>query len=118
MPRFAMTMLIAAVTLAGAVAAVHPAHPPNVEATQEAVVSMQGNRYVPEEIAVAAGATVTWVNDDYESGEWHDAIDEAGAFFFDSVPPGEAFSFTFDVPGTYVYYCDLHEGMFGRVIVQ
>jgi len=118
MPRFVTIMLIAAAMLAGAVATVRLAHPPSVEATQEVVVSMQGDRYVPEEIAVAAGTTVTWVNEDYESGEWHDAIAEAGAFFFDSVPPGDAFSFTFHVPGDYVYYCDLHEGMFGRVIVQ
>jgi plastocyanin len=87
-------------------------------ATQQAVVSMQFNRFAPEDIAVAAGSTVTWVNEDYGSGEWHDVIHENGAFISESFAPGFAFSVTLEIPGVYVYYCDLHEGMFGRIFVE
>jgi plastocyanin len=89
-----------------------------VAAAQESYVSMQFNRFAPEEIAVPAGATVIWVNEDYDSGEWHDVIAEDGSFASESFPPGGAFSVSFPVPGLYVYYCDLHEGMFGRIFVE
>jgi plastocyanin len=79
---------------------------------------MQGNRFTPEDIAVPAGATVIWVNEDYGSGEWHDVIAEDGSFAYESFPPGSAFSVSFPIPGVYAYYCDLHEGMFGRIFVE
>jgi plastocyanin len=87
-------------------------------ATQEAYVSMQFNRFVPGDLAVAAGTTVVWVNEDYDSGEWHNVIAEDGSFASETVPPGGAVSVTFFYPGVYVYYCDLHEGMFGRIFVE
>lgn len=87
-------------------------------ATQEAYISMQFNRFVPGDLAVAAGTTVVWVNEDYDSGEWHNVISEDGSFVSETVPPGSAVSVTFSFPGVYVYYCDLHEGMFGRIFVE
>lgn len=89
-----------------------------VAAAQESYVSMQLNRFVPEEIAVSAGTTVIWVNEDYDSGEWHNVIAEDGSFASESFPPGSAVSVWFPNPGVYVYYCDLHEGMFGRIFVE
>ena len=31
---------------------------------------------------------------------------------------GESYSYTFDKPGTYKYFCDLHPHMVGRVVVS
>jgi plastocyanin len=31
---------------------------------------------------------------------------------------GDKFSFTFDRPGTYTYYCSIHPHMTGTVVVQ
>jgi plastocyanin len=105
----------------GLALSVSAARAPNIvtaSATQPSVVSMQFNRFAPEDIAVAAGSTVTWVNEDYDSGEWHDVIHEDRAFISEGIAPGFAFSVTLTTPGVYVYYCDLHEGMFGRIFVE
>jgi plastocyanin len=118
MHRLSPAVLAIAIAVTAIAFAARPTGPVTAAATQEAVVSMQFNRFAPEDVVVAAGSTVTWVNEDYDSGEWHDVIDEYGAFISESFAPGGAFSVTFDVPGVYSYYCDLHEGMYGRVFVE
>lgn len=110
----AILLLAAAVALTGDIEA--PAA--TASTTQQVTVSMIGNRFVPADLTVAAGATIVWVNDDYDSGELHNIIAEDGSFASGDVPPGSAFSLTFRTPGTYPYYCDLHEGMVGTVVVQ
>jgi plastocyanin len=90
-------------------------------ATQEAqsfVVRMQLDKYDPETITVPVGATITWSNEEEDPRNSHNVIDANGAFESTLTYPGETWSFTFDTPGEYVYYCDLHEGMYGKVIVQ
>ncbi len=32
--------------------------------------------------------------------------------------PGDSFSFTFDRPGTYTYFCSIHPNMKGTIVVQ
>jgi plastocyanin len=76
--------------------------------------------FAPPSIAVAAGDTVTWTNRDVvghtvTSGTPGDAdgvIDEP----LDA--EGGTVSVTFDEPGTYVYFCDLHHNMTGEVVVD
>jgi plastocyanin len=117
--RRLLTFVLAGLTVAGAtVALAQIGEPAPAAATQGVVVSMIGNRFVPETITIAAGTTVTWTNDDFASGEYHDVIAEDGSFISATYGPGEAYSVSFDFPGAYGYYCDLHEGMYGRVIVQ
>lgn len=91
---------------------------PVVSAQGVATVSMVNNRFVPAQISVPAGSTITWVNEDYEAGEFHDAIAADFSFVSDTFAPGGAFSVTLDIPGVYEYYCDLHEGMFGTIFVE
>jgi plastocyanin len=114
------TVLPAAALLLVMVAGSGVASAPDMTAstTQEAAVSMKANLFVPAEITVAAGTTIVWVNEDYDSGEAHNVIAENGSFASQNVGPGSAFSQTLSAPGTYRYYCDLHEGMFGAVVVQ
>ena len=116
MLRCAPAVLAVTIAITAIASAVRSTEP--VMATQEAVVSMQFNRYAPEDVEVAAGTTVTWVNEDYDSGEWHNVIHEFGSFASESFGPGSAFSVTFTIPGVYGYYCDLHEGMYGRIFVE
>jgi plastocyanin len=118
MLRLSSAGLAIVAALAISVSAVFSTEFVTASATQEAAVSMQFNRFTPEDIAVAAGSTVTWVNEDYDSGEWHDVIAESGAFISESFAPGYTFSVTLTTPGVYAYYCDLHEGMYGRIFVE
>jgi plastocyanin len=97
-------------------------------------------RFDPADVAIDPGQQVTWVN---ESGFPHTASaygegipDEASYFAsggYESeqavrqstsakgfLERGETYSYTFDVTGTYQYFCLPHEesGMVGRVIVE
>jgi plastocyanin len=71
----------------------------------------------PAELTIAPGTTVTWLN---VSGS-HTTTSEGGVW--DSVATlgqGQTFSFTFQDPGDYPYYCSPHRdrGMVGKIIVS
>ena len=70
--------------------------------------------FEPKAIAIEAGQTVTWTNDDnfthtvQVDGQEDHKVDQ-----------GESVSIEFDTPGTYHYVCTLHENdMDGEVIVR
>jgi plastocyanin len=69
----------------------------------------------PDNISVPAGTTVTWTND---GDIQHSASSDSGLFDSQLLSSGEAFSFTFDKPGTYSYFCTPHPWMLGQVIVK
>jgi plastocyanin len=117
MTRIRMTLLALPILAAVALGGVRTLHSPTA-AADSITVSMINNSYAPATLTVAAGTTVIWSNDDTAAGENHDVITEDGAFFSPIVTPGQTTSFTFDVPGTYKYYCDLHFDMFGTIVVQ
>lgn len=95
------------------------------------VIDIQDNFFDPEEIEVAPGDTVTWVNNgdlvhtatlDPEIAQDPDnAVLPDGAETWDSgdLQSGDEFSVTLEVPGEYVYFCRPHEalGMVGTIIV-
>ena len=87
--------------------------PMNVE------VAMQGNTFQPAEITVAVGGTVTWTNEDSFSHTVTAGTrgNPTGAFD-ESVEAGGTFSYTFEEPGVVEYYCSIHSGMDGTVIVE
>ncbi|MCI0710305.1 MAG: cytochrome P460 family protein [Chloroflexi bacterium] len=76
--------------------------------------------FMPMEITVPAGTTVTWINND-ETSHTVTAVDES----FDSgelrsslvEDPDASFSVTFDEPGTYEYFCSIHPRMTGVIVV-
>ncbi len=76
-----------------------------------------------EEIRITAGTTVTWVNEDSFG---HTVTADDGSFDSGNVAGGASWSYTFDEPGTYPYYCVPHswqedgawKGMTGVVIVE
>jgi plastocyanin len=81
-------------------------------------VVLEDLEFVPQGITVAAGTTIVWQNDD---GVPHTVTaGERGnptGMFDQNVGAGGTFSFTFDEPGTYPYYCSIHAGMDGVVTV-
>jgi plastocyanin len=85
---------------------------------QEVTVRMEDNFFDPANITVEPGTTVTWVqsgNNPHTTtsydGLWDSGMMEGGS--------GETFSFTFEEPGTFDYFCIPHEslGMIGTVTV-
>jgi len=77
--------------------------------------------YIPSSITVPVGAEVTWSNDDtaahtVTSGDLKSG--PIGKFDSGLFMAGKTFSFTFESPGTYPYYCQVHPWMIGKVIVK
>ena len=71
--------------------------------------------FTPAEIAVAPGATVTWLNEDDIP---HLVAATAGAFRSKALDTDQQYSFTFTKPGTYGYFCAIHPHMKGTVVVK
>ena len=79
-----------------------------------------GSRFVPAAVIIPVGTTVNWV--------WRDGTHSVVSNGTPSFPNGSSsdpprtYSFTFNAPGTYRYYCFEHgapgAGMFGVVVVQ
>ena len=74
-----------------------------------------GPFFVPANLTVKVGRTVTWVNKDTVT---HTVTSE-GSTLFDSgfMPTGATFQFTFTTPGTVPYFCTIHPFMKGTIVV-
>lgn len=104
-------------------------------------VTMTGElRFDPADITIDAGRQVTWTNDGgapHTASAYENAIPADASYFasggYESeqavrqstsargfLEDGDTYSHTFDVAGTYRYFCLPHEenGMIGRVIVE
>ncbi len=81
--------------------------------------------FVPMELEVAAGTTVTWTNQDRfghtvtagTSREPTGEFDLTLGLTTDADTSGETGTYTFDEPGTYAYFCRYHPSMQGTVTV-
>ena len=76
--------------------------------------------YLPSSITIPPNATVLWNNvDDVAHTVTSKSPDEGASAVFDSsiIAGGKKFSFKFENPGTFDYYCSLHPWMLGTVIV-
>jgi plastocyanin len=86
---------------------------------QEVTVRMEDNFFDPANITVEPGTTVTWVQ---SGNNPHTTTSYDGLWDSGMLPggSGQTFSFTFDEPGTYDYFCIPHEnlGMVGTVTVS
>lgn len=74
---------------------------------------IQQYAFLPEVLRVEVGETVTWRNDDVLG---HTITGDG----FDSrrISRGGTFSYTFDEPGEYEFFCSIHPDMTGTVIVE
>jgi plastocyanin len=75
-----------------------------------------GNRaYIPDDLNVSVGSTVTWVNTDSVS---HTSTSDVSGWDSGIVTPRGQFSFGFQSAGTYRYHCAIHPGMVGTIVVR
>jgi plastocyanin len=97
-------------------------------------VTVEHVAFGPASLEIDAGTRVTWTNRDANvvhtatSGEPGDkgvpgldnGVDPKPDGVFDGEMDGAdaTFSFTFDEPGTYAYFCRVHQSMTGEIVVR
>ena len=96
-------------------------------------MTIKGLEYLPGDVTVGVGETVTWINNDpvdhtVTSGkpgkQGVPGVSEGtdpkldGLFDEPLEEEGSTTSFTFDEPGTYAYFCRVHAAMKGVITVE
>lgn len=71
--------------------------------------------FMPDQLNVAVGETVTWTNTDAVA---HTSTSDASGWDSGIVAPGGHFSSSFQAAGTYSYHCAIHPGMVGTIVVR
>jgi plastocyanin/sporulation protein YlmC with PRC-barrel domain len=88
---------------------------------EEAVVNIYEHLFFPGAIEIAPGTTITWINRDSAPHTVTSGVtgDDKTGEVFDSpeLQIGQEFSYTFNEPGIYPYFCRFHPNMTGRVTV-
>jgi plastocyanin len=78
-------------------------------------VKIDNFSFGPQSISIPAGTKVTWTNRDDIP---HTVVSTEGVFKSKVLDTDESFSFTFDKPGAYPYFCSIHPKMTGQVVVK
>lgn len=86
----------------------------NIPAAEQ-TVTIDNFSFTPREITVTAGTKVTWINRDDVP---HTVVGNKKEFGSKALDTDDRFSFTFDKPGTYEYFCSVHPMMTAKVIVK
>jgi plastocyanin len=78
-------------------------------------VKIDNFTFTPATLTVAVGTQVTWTNRDDIP---HTVVTDDKTIKSKVLDTDEKFTFTFDKPGTYSYFCSLHPKMKGTIVVQ
>ena len=78
-------------------------------------VPIKNFAFMPMEVDVPVGGSVTWKNLD---GEPHTVTSTDGAFKSGALDEGDSFTFKFTKAGTYPYICSIHPQMRAKVVVR
>jgi plastocyanin len=81
-------------------------------------VAAQNTQFVPQEITVPAGGSITWTNEDPIA---HNVTKESGTgpdFASETMMQGDTFTQKFDTPGTIAYVCTIHPQQTGTIVVE
>ena len=84
--------------------------------TSANTVTIQNFAFLPGDITIKKGTTVTWTNNDSTAHSVNETDNQKGPDSGD-LNPGDKYSFTFDQTGTFKYRCNLHPEMLGTVTV-
>lgn len=103
---FAVMLVASIVSMAQAPVAMQPA---------ATTVSIDNFMFAPMTVEVTRGTTVTWVNKDDIP---HVVASTTGVFKSRAIDTDGTFTYTFDAPGTYEYYCSVHPKMTGKIVVK
>ncbi len=84
-------------------------------ATGAFAIAIRDFTFIPKEMNVPVGTTVTWTNVDSVA---HTATSDDGAFNSGNLNPGQGYSYQFEKAGTFHYTCSYHPGMKGTIVVE
>lgn len=76
-------------------------------------ITIKDFMFSPRAISIRSGMTIIWSNED---GTTHNI--RSNLFSSPDLPKGASYSFKFDNPGTYDYYCGIDPMMDGMIIVR
>ncbi|HEX2221386.1 MAG TPA: cupredoxin family copper-binding protein [Candidatus Limnocylindria bacterium] len=107
-----MAVIAAVLLVSAATGLARPAVPVRGATHQ---VSIDNFAFMPANLTVAVGDTVTWTNNDDAP---HTATAGNGAFDSGNLDNGQTYSFTFTTAGTFSYICEIHPQMTGTITVQ
>src|SRR5579859_6248399 len=88
---------------------------PAVAAAAGNGVTIDNFSFAPETLTIPVGTKVTWTNKDDIP---HTVVESGHKFKSSALDTDESFSYTFDQPGTYEYFCSLHPKMTARIVVE
>jgi plastocyanin len=83
----------------------------------DATIEINNFIFMPAELTVAAGTTVTWINRDDAPHKVVDG-DDPHRIKAPALDTGDSFRFAYEAPGIYHYFCTLHPYMQGTVVVR
>jgi plastocyanin len=79
------------------------------------VVEIHNMKFNPPTLTIAAGTKVTWVNEDNSP---HTVTDKGKVFRSAGLDTKDSFSYTFQSPGEFTYFCTIHPMMVGKIVVK
>lgn len=78
-------------------------------------VRIRDYKFIPERVAVKAGTTVKWTNDEKRAS--HSVVFPAEKLESERLLSGDSWQRSFDRPGVYAYTCEPHPEMKGTIEV-
>ncbi len=77
-------------------------------------IDMRDIEFVPRQVKLARGATVTWINRDQVAHTVTQGNRVYNEFTSPNIEPGQTYRHTFDEPGEVRYRCTIHANMEGE----
>jgi plastocyanin len=82
---------------------------------EDAAVQIDNFAFSPPSPTIKAGTTVTWRNEDDIP---HTVASSTRVFKSKALDTDDSYSFTFNEPGSYQYFCSLHPHMTAKIVVE
>jgi plastocyanin len=85
-----------------------------IASADDANVGIEKFMFTPATLTVKSGTTVTFENRD---GTIHSIVGVGGIFRSKALDTNDKFTFAFNKPGEFSYFCGLHPYMKGKIVV-
>jgi plastocyanin len=82
------------------------------------LIAIRGFAFLPNDVHVKAGSSVTWLNCEPAGTEAHTTTSSQGVWNSPLLTPGETFTQTFNTPGVFPYLCAVHPFMTATLTVE